>query len=48
MNQESINVISGCRVYKQTPCFSFGQIERNKKSECRMGRYILDKGLEKV
>ena len=40
--------IHGSRVYKQTPCFSFGQIERNKKCECRMGRYILDKGLERV
>lgn len=27
--------------YKETPCFDFGQIERNPNTECRMGRYIL-------
>ena len=28
--------------YKGTPCYSHGQIERGN-TECRLGRYILDK-----
>lgn len=28
--------------YKDSPCFSHGQIERDPSDECRMGRYILD------
>ncbi len=29
--------------YKKTPCFSHGQIETSKDTECRMGRHILNK-----
>lgn len=32
--------------YKKTPCFSHGQIEENENCECRLGRYILNKGKE--
>jgi len=31
--------------YKDTPCFSHGQIEKSPNDECRLGRYILDKKL---
>lgn len=27
--------------YKETPCFSHGQIERNADDKCRMGVYML-------
>lgn len=27
--------------YKETPCFSHGQIERNVEDVCRMGEYVL-------
>lgn len=29
--------------YQKTPCAWHGQIERSPDTECRMGRYILDK-----
>lgn len=29
--------------YKDTPCASHGQIEKSPDTECRTGRYILDK-----
>ncbi len=29
--------------YEETPCFSYGQIERSEEDDCRMGRYILGK-----
>ena len=29
--------------YDETPCFSHGQIEKSPDTECRMGRYLLDK-----
>jgi hypothetical protein len=32
--------------YCETPCASHGQIERSPTDECRMGRYILDGGLD--
>lgn len=32
--------------YKETPCFDYGQIETSSDTECRMGRFILDGGLE--
>lgn len=28
--------------YKETPCFSHGQIESSPDDECRLGRHILD------
>lgn len=31
--------------YKQTPCYSYGQIELSPDDPCRMGQYILDNGL---
>lgn len=31
--------------YKETPCFSHGQIEKSPDDDCRMGRYILDNNL---
>lgn len=31
--------------YKDTPCFSHGQIESHPTDDCRMGRYILDNHL---
>ncbi len=34
------------KYYKETPCFSHGQIERSPNEECRIGRYILDKKLD--
>lgn len=30
--------------YKKTPCYSHGQIEESKDCDCRMGRYLLDRG----
>lgn len=27
--------------YKETPCFSHGQIERSKDDPCRMGEFVL-------
>ena len=32
--------------YKETPCFSHGQIERSLNDECRMGAYILSRESE--
>ena len=37
--------IANCKIhhykwYKDTPCFSHGQIERDPKSPCRMGQYV--------
>jgi hypothetical protein len=37
-----------CRIhdykwYKKTPCYSHGQIEQSKNTNCRMGEYILKK-----
>jgi len=29
--------------YTETPCFSHSQVEESKDSECRMGRYVIDK-----
>jgi len=29
--------------YKDTPCYSHGQIEKSPTDECRMGRYLLNK-----
>lgn len=29
--------------YRKTPCFDYGQIESSPDTECRMGRYIIDK-----
>jgi len=31
--------------YKETPCYSHGQIEANPNDECRMGRYVLDNNI---
>ena len=31
--------------YKETPCYSHGQIEKSPDSECRIGRYILDNNI---
>ncbi len=28
--------------YKETPCFSYGQVEGSIDSECRLGRYFMD------
>jgi len=32
--------------YPDTPCFHYGQIERSLDTECRMGKYILEKRRE--
>ena len=32
--------------YNKTPCYDFGQIENSVNDPCRMGQYILSKGLE--
>ena len=31
--------------YKETPCYSHGQIEQSPTDDCRIGRYILDNKL---
>lgn len=31
--------------YEETPCFSHGQIERNENEPCRMGTYIMSRGM---
>ena len=34
------------RWYKKTPCYTHGQIESSPLSECRMGRFIIDKHIK--
>ena len=36
--------IHGEKWYEETPCFSYGQVERDKNSPCRMGEYVLKLG----
>jgi len=39
--------LHGLKMYKETPCFEFGQIERSPKEVCRMGKFILNQTAEK-
>ena len=30
--------------YKETPCYAHGQVEMSIKDECRIGRYVMERG----
>lgn len=32
--------------YKETPCYAHTQVEHSEETECRMGRYLIDKQRE--
>jgi hypothetical protein len=39
--------LHGLKIYKQTPCYEYGQIERSKSCVCRLGEYVMSKSKDK-